>query len=101
MVAFLDSYQDGQREQGFEGLQHDEYLKLINEALANYSGGPYPPTNYPTYSGWQKGSPYPKNDDEVDHSAPGHHLPDKVNEIYNAIKREHPEYSKEKAIRIA
>jgi hypothetical protein len=36
-----------------------------------------------------------------DHSAEGHHLPDKVNEIYNAIMREHPEYGKEKAMSIA
>ncbi len=100
LVAWLDSYQDGQREQGFEGLSHEEYQQLLEESLKNYRG-PQPATNYPTYGGWQKGSPYPKNDDAVDHSAPGHHLPKKVNEIYNAIKREHPEYTKEQAIRIA
>ena len=55
----------------------------------------------PTHASLQKGSPYPENDDEVDHSAPGHNLPDKVNEIYNAVKREHPEYDKSKAMAIA
>jgi len=50
-----------------------------------------------------KGSPYPSNSEKnaPDHSAPGHHLPKKVNDIYNAIMREHPEYGKEKAMRIA
>lgn len=50
-----------------------------------------------------KGSPYPENSEKnaPDHSAPGHHLPPKVNQIYNAIMREHPEYGKEKAMRIA
>jgi len=76
LVAFLDSYQNGQREQGFEGLQHDEYLKLINEALANYSGGPQPPTNYPSYSSWVRQSeliqdiPYAPSGDEVVHAYP-------------------------------
>lgn len=64
-------------------------------------------TGYPEYwrqqSAVQKGSPYPENSKEnaPDHSAEGHHLPDKVNQIYNAIMREHPEYGKEKAMKIA
>lgn len=68
------------------------------EAEAQGGGGGHP--GQPVAS-WQKGAPYPSNDDEVDHSAPGHDLPAKVNEIYNAIKRENPDYSKEKAMSIA
>lgn len=50
-----------------------------------------------------KGSPYPENSAEnaPDHSAPGHNLPDKVNEIYNACMREHSDYGKEKCMKIA
>lgn len=46
---------------------------------------------------------YPEHSHEnaPDHSAEGHNLPDKVNEIYNAIMRENPEYGKEKAMKIA
>lgn len=54
-----------------------------------------------TTSLW-KGSPYPEHGEkDPDHSAPGHHIPEKVNDIYNAIKREHPEYDKSKAMAIA
>jgi hypothetical protein len=42
LVAFLDSYQNGQTEQGEAGLSHEEYQRLIAEALANYSGPSYP-----------------------------------------------------------
>ncbi len=47
--------------------------------------------------------PYPEDSEHnaPDHSAPGHHLPEKVNSIYNAIMREHPDYGKEKAMKIA
>ena len=47
--------------------------------------------------------PYPEDSakNAPDHSAPGHHLPKKVNDIYNALMRDHPEYGKEKAMRIA
>lgn len=56
-----------------------------------------------TVAALQKGSPYPSDSEKnaPDHSAPGHHLPEKVNSIYNAIMREHPEYGKEKAMKIA
>jgi hypothetical protein len=56
-----------------------------------------------TTAGMQKGSPYPEHSYEnaPDHSAPGHHLPEKVNAIYNACMREHSDYGKEKCMKIA
>ena len=49
LVAWLDSYQDGQMEQGFEGLLPEEYRRLIEEAIAGYS--PEPTTHYPAFGG--------------------------------------------------
>jgi hypothetical protein len=56
-----------------------------------------------TTAGMQKGSPYPEHSYEnaPDHSAPGHHLPEKVNAIYNACMRDNSDYGKEKCMRIA
>lgn len=54
-------------------------------------------------SSLQKGSPYPGHHDE-DKSHDKEHIkgaPDKVNEIYHAIRRDNPEYSKEQAAKMA
>lgn len=40
-------------------------------------------------------------DKSPDHSAPGHNLPAKVNEIYHACMRDNPDYGKEKCMKIA
>lgn len=69
-------------------------------------GGMETPTPAPVRNettAMQKGSPYPENSAEnaPDHSAPGHHLPAKVNEIYNACMRDNPGYGKEKCMKIA
>jgi hypothetical protein len=95
--SMLDGYGDGDPE---EGEQHfNESLTPVDKQVYDVNS----PYGDHYLGGVQKGSSYPEHSYEnaPDHSAPGHHLPDKVNAMYNAIMREHPDYGKEKAIRIA
>lgn len=91
-------------------IPHDSLHQVLDSYLNNRTEPPSPNEQFFSKNSesimtesMQKGSPYPENSEKnaPDHSAPGHHLPDKVNQIYNACMREHSDYGKEKCMKIA